>query len=347
MRPGAAASVPRLASPVEPRLVEQAQMLAFSAVREDVSLHDVTRDLERLSNEAKAADQPALAATVLKAQQALERAIGPDDLATARGDLSEALVDFVATAVAPAAMAPEPMLPAPARLEPAADVNDFTEDDEMREIFLEEAREVVAEAQAAYQELARSPDELSLLTTLRRAFHTLKGSSRMVGLKDFGDAAWICEQLYNTHLAEQRTAGPAFIEFTGWSLGYLGAWSEEIAARTPVSHDVATVKAQADRLTQRLEASAETNPSDISLPLGLPPNLPSADDLDLGSMELDTAVIADGRYAGSIRRATRAGRISWRSSWIWRLSSRTLRHRRRPKPRSSMSMGEVDAGLVA
>jgi chemosensory pili system protein ChpA (sensor histidine kinase/response regulator) len=282
---GAPGGAPLLAPPVEPRLVEQVQMLAFSSVREDVSLHDVTRDLERLSNEAKAADQPALAATVLKAQQALERAIGPDDLATARGELSEALVDFVATAVAPAAMAPEPMLPAPARLEPAADVNDFTDDDEMREIFLEEAREVVAEAQAAYQELARSPDELSLLTTLRRAFHTLKGSSRMVGLKDFGDAAWICEQLYNTHLAEQRAAGPALIEFTGWSLGYLGAWSEEIAARTPVGHDVATVKAQADRLTQRL-TDADPNPSDISLPLGLPPNLPTAQDLDLGSMAL-------------------------------------------------------------
>jgi chemosensory pili system protein ChpA (sensor histidine kinase/response regulator) len=298
----AAPGTPLLAPPVEPRLVEQAQMLAFSSVREDVSLHDVTRDLERLSNEAKAADQPALAATVLKAQQALERAIGPEELATARGELSEALVDFVATAVAPAAMEPEPMLPAPARLEPAADVNDFTEDDEMREIFLEEAREVVAEGQAAYQELARSPDELPLLTTLRRAFHTLKGSSRMVGLKDFGEAAWICEQLYNTHLAEQRTAGPAFIEFTGWSLGYLGAWSEEIAARAPIGHDVATVKAQADRLTQRL-AAADANPSDISLPLGLPPNLPSAHDLDLEPVATADAAPSIGGAAAPVEPA--------------------------------------------
>jgi chemosensory pili system protein ChpA (sensor histidine kinase/response regulator) len=275
-----AAGVPALAPPIEPRLVEQAQLLAFSSVRDDVPLQDVTRDLERLSNEAKAADQPALAATVLKAQQALQRAEGADDLATARGALSEALVDFVATAVAPETHEPEPMVPAPARLEPAADVNDFNDDDEMREVFLEEAREVIADANTAYQELARAPDELSLLTTLRRAFHTLKGSSRMVGLKDFGEAAWICEQLYNTHLAEQRGAGPALIEFTGWSLGYLGAWAEEIAARRPISHDVASVTAQADRLTQRLHV-AGTEASDISLPLGLPPNLPSAQDLDL------------------------------------------------------------------
>ena len=62
------------AAPVEPRLIEQAQMLAFTSVREDVPVEDVTRDLERLSHEAQAADQPALAAAVLKAQEAIGKA---------------------------------------------------------------------------------------------------------------------------------------------------------------------------------------------------------------------------------------------------------------------------------
>ena len=53
----------------------------------------------------------------------------------------------------------------------------------MREIFLEEAREVIETARAAGAELPATPDDLELLTTVRRAFHTLKGSSRMVGLK--------------------------------------------------------------------------------------------------------------------------------------------------------------------
>ena len=55
-RTGSAEPAP--AAPVEPRLIEQAQMLAFSSVREDVPLQEVTRDLERLSHEAQAADQP-------------------------------------------------------------------------------------------------------------------------------------------------------------------------------------------------------------------------------------------------------------------------------------------------
>ena len=46
-------------------------MLAFSSVREDVPLQEVTLELERLSHEAQAADQPTLAAAVLKAQEAI------------------------------------------------------------------------------------------------------------------------------------------------------------------------------------------------------------------------------------------------------------------------------------
>ena len=58
--------------------------------------------IERLSHEAQAADQPGLAAAVLKAQEAIRKANDdPDTIASARGELSEALVDFVATSTEP------------------------------------------------------------------------------------------------------------------------------------------------------------------------------------------------------------------------------------------------------
>ena len=89
-------------SQVESRLIEQVQLLAFSSVRQDVPLQDVRRDLERLAQEAQAADQPALAAAVAKAQSALGKAIDdPEGAATARGELSEALVEYVSAATAP------------------------------------------------------------------------------------------------------------------------------------------------------------------------------------------------------------------------------------------------------
>lgn len=279
-------------APVDQRLIEQAQLLAFSSVREDVPVADVTRDLERLSHEAQAADQPALAATVLKAQEALEQSIDSAGEAAARGELSEALVDFVSTASDPVGIdlevpSPRAKVSAPMTLDFALSTGSaqLAQDDEMREIFLEEAREVLANAKEASAALAQAPDDLGLLTTLRRAFHTLKGSSRMVGLKDFGEGAWACEQLYNTHLADQTAAPQPLLDFTGWSLGYLGDWVDDIAQQRRGAHDAATV-IEAARLAGGTPPSAPVLESAsmhgaLGLPGDLPPDWPAAADLEL------------------------------------------------------------------
>ncbi|MGZ8260747.1 MAG: Hpt domain-containing protein, partial [Caldimonas sp.] len=267
------------AAPVEPRLLEQAQMLAFTSVREDVPVEEVQRDLERLSHEAHAADQPGLAAAVMKAQDALGKAQDATDIASARGELSEALVDFVATSTEPAGLSP---VSSPVPLEavtPITLVEDFEHDDEMREIFLEEAREVVVAGRAASAGLRAAPDDLGLLTTLRRAFHTLKGSSRMVGLKAFGDAAWACEQVFNTQLAEQRAAETPLLDFSDWVLGYLGDWVEDIGAHRSGLHHERDVQNAAAKLAGT--GTAPQPAPDIALPIGLPPDLPSASDLEL------------------------------------------------------------------
>ncbi len=291
-------------APVDQRLIEQAQLLAFSSVRDDVPAADVARDLERLSHEAQAADQPALAATVLKAQEALELAgDSADELASVRGELSEALVDFVSTASDPVGLEPEAASPrgkvsAPMRLDfaPSTAEEQLALDDEMREIFLEEAREVLASGKEASAGLVRAPDDLGLLTTLRRAFHTLKGSSRMVGLKEFGDGAWACEQLYNTHLADQAPAPAALIEFTDWSLGYLSGWVDDITANKRGAHDAATLIAAANRVggADEFEAPLESNSVHGELePLGMPADLPTAADLDLRAPAVPEAALAD------------------------------------------------------
>ncbi len=272
---------------VDPRLIEQAQLLAVSSASDHVSVEDVSRDLERLSHEAQAADQPALAATVLKAQEALEAAQDPAGLANARGDLSDALVDFVSTASDPVGLEPERSsgrVTTPMTLSFADAGADLAEDDEMREIFLEEAQEVLDTARSAHADLARSPEDISALTTLRRAFHTLKGSSRMVGLKEFGDAAWAGEQLYNSHLADQGAAAPALLEFTAWSLSHLSDWVAAISGRNDTGHTAAAMKAAAQRVSEGQSPAGANDASDIALPLLLPPDLPSAADLDLSGL---------------------------------------------------------------
>jgi chemosensory pili system protein ChpA (sensor histidine kinase/response regulator) len=294
-RPGATQGV----APVEQRLIEQAQSLAFASARDDVPTADVSRDLQRLSNEAHAADQPALAATVLRAMEGLEQADGPEGVAMVRGELSDALVDFVFTASDPVGLGPEPVptasaaLSAPISLDFNLDATvsmaagsdlgrtNFSQDGEMRDIFLEEAREVLANASSAHADWVRAPDDLGLATTLRRAFHTLKGSSRMVGLKEFGAAAWACEQLYNNHLADQRDAQASLLDFTAWSLTYLSEWTEDIAAGRSAAHDALTVERAAAAVGEQQAADAAEEHADLALPFGFPPDLPSAADLDL------------------------------------------------------------------
>ncbi|TFZ03654.1 hybrid sensor histidine kinase/response regulator [Ramlibacter humi] len=139
----------------------------------------------------------------------------------------------VAPVAAPTA-APVAAAPAPAVLSVSApvvvvEVNE--EDGELREIFLEEAREVVGNGRAAIESLASNPADVAELTTLRRAFHTLKGSSRMVGLNEFGEAGWALEQVLNTWLADQKPASDDLRAVSGQALDGFERWIEDIAAR--------------------------------------------------------------------------------------------------------------------
>jgi len=137
----------------------------------------------------------------------------------------------------------------------APPVAELAGDPEMREVFIEEAREVLEAARGALQQLPQADDALGALTTLRRAFHTLKGSGRMVGLGEFGEAAWACEQWFNERLAQHHPADEPLIEFTAWVLEDLGGWVEEIAAGQPVTHRAEVVR-EAIRMAQHTPAAA-------------------------------------------------------------------------------------------
>src|SRR5690606_30954158 len=111
--------------------------------------------LETLAQHARLAENKAVANATRQASAALStRDAGA--AAAALGNLAAAARPAVA-AVAPA---------------PAGD--DAFEEEDLRDIFLEEAREVVANGLAALQALAAEPGNLADMTTLRRAFHTLK-----------------------------------------------------------------------------------------------------------------------------------------------------------------------------
>lgn len=136
-----------------------------------------------------------------------------------------------------------------ATVEPAQIVADASdEEDELIDIFLDEAREVVTNGLEAARALAAEPSNLAEQTTLRRAFHTLKGSSRMVGLTEFGEAAWAYEQLLNTWLADQRPASDDLIQAATAAMQAFGQWVEDIAGQTGVVWNASAFRKTADAM---------------------------------------------------------------------------------------------------
>ncbi len=70
-------------------------------------------------------------------------------------------------------------------------------DDDIREIFLEEMQEEIDNLRAADAAWLADPAQVSVLTGIRRSFHTLKGSGRLVGAGVLGEFAWKVENMLN------------------------------------------------------------------------------------------------------------------------------------------------------
>ena len=70
-------------------------------------------------------------------------------------------------------------------------------DDDIREIFLEEMQEEIDNLRSAERAWLADPAQLAALTPIRRSFHTLKGSGRLVGASVLGEFAWKVENMLN------------------------------------------------------------------------------------------------------------------------------------------------------
>ena len=93
-------------------------------------------------------------------------------------------------------------------------------DAELLGVYLEESDEVLATIREQLDTLREQHANKEALTTIRRGFHTLKGSGRMVGLMRLGEAAWAVEQTMNAWVQEERAATPALLQLIGLAHDY-------------------------------------------------------------------------------------------------------------------------------
>jgi len=135
--------------------------------------------------------------------------------------------------------------------------------DELLDIFLEEAGEVLTAVDDALPACRTNMQDLEALTTIRRGFHTLKGSGRMVGLNELGETAWEIEQVMNHWLDRQWPATPALLELIELATRSFTTWVEQLSARQPL-------KIEARQLTDMAAALKNATVLDTNAPAATP-----------------------------------------------------------------------------
>ena len=83
---------------------------------------------------------------------------------------------------------------------------------ELVKLFIEEAQEELARIQRYFPLWDQNPLDRDALEIVRRSFHTLKGSGRMVGARELGELAWAGESLLNRLLDNTLTRSQAIVE---------------------------------------------------------------------------------------------------------------------------------------
>lgn len=127
-------------------------------------------------------------------------------------------------------------------------------DPELLGIFLEEAAEVLAGIASDVSQCRINPTDQAVLASVRRGFHTLKGSGRMVKLDDLSEVAWNLEQVLNLWLSEKRPASDSLLDLVDRACQAYGEWCSDLR-----EHGAAEVDADALlRVAQELLARAKT-----------------------------------------------------------------------------------------
>ena len=128
-------------------------------------------------------------------------------------------------------------------------------DDDIREVFIEEVQEEIANLRQQLPLWTRATDNLDELKAIRRSFHTLKGSGRLVGALALGEFSWKVENTLNRVLDRSIQPSPSVVALVQHAVDaipvLLGALRGEDGGRANISGIMET----ADRIAAGEEAS--------------------------------------------------------------------------------------------
>jgi chemosensory pili system protein ChpA (sensor histidine kinase/response regulator) len=136
-------------------------------------------------------------------------------------------------------------------------------DPELLEIFIEEAKQEIASIKRHLPPWTASPDDMEMLITVRRSFHTLKGSGRMVGAERIGEYAWAVESLLNRLINRTLKRTPPMVDFVLEAAAAVPELIEQLEVGAEPQSDISLLIARAN-------AFAEGDPNAAVLTISRP-----------------------------------------------------------------------------
>jgi chemosensory pili system protein ChpA (sensor histidine kinase/response regulator) len=136
-------------------------------------------------------------------------------------------------------------------------------DPELLELYIEEAKEEVASIKRKLPAWKEEPDDMETLITVRRSFHTLKGSGRMVGAERIGEYSWTVENLLNRLINRTLVRTPPMVDFIIEAAAAVPELIEQLEVGTEPSADLSLLMARAT-------AFAEGDPNAAVLTISRP-----------------------------------------------------------------------------
>ncbi len=121
-------------------------------------------------------------------------------------------------------------------------------DQDIREVFLEEFDDELGNLGTLLPAWRMQPDNMDRLRPIRRIFHTLKGSGRLVGARTLGEFAWKIEGMLNRVLDGSRAPTPAVLAMVDHAYTALPQLNAALRDGQRVSVDLQAMQAIADRV---------------------------------------------------------------------------------------------------
>ena len=134
-------------------------------------------------------------------------------------------------------------------------------DDDIREVFLEEFDEEIVNLRQLLPAWRSNTEDLERLRPIRRVFHTLKGSGRLVGAKTLGEFSWKVENMLNRVLDRTRAPSHAVEVLLEQACDTLPQLNAALRGQGSVTADLAGLQDVADRLAAGEDAYYSAEPT--------------------------------------------------------------------------------------